>query len=259
MIVDTMLVASKCYCGLRAYVATSSSRKSARLVTMHQGLNSPGSSHNSFFMPPPHDPPPPPMNLASNQHNPGLLQLEPFLQITNNKPTDFLSGCQSSLEGNTSKNVEDKGSIEGGELEDLLRWPSKLFIVPERRRKWRCNNSRVGTLSSTDTEAQVRDGKGRETGRVRGAKGVCGNKLSKRRLDWAGQPGCEEGNELGRRSGWVDPMEGREGTRLEMAGGCAGDHKGGAGSNIQKERVGGEGVESQAWILWSAIWTGLMT
>ena len=47
---------------------------------------------------------------------------------------ESLEGCESSIYSDSSEDYEGGGSIEGGDVEELLKWPLEMFLVPRKRR-----------------------------------------------------------------------------------------------------------------------------
>jgi hypothetical protein len=85
------------------------------------------------------------------------MQSEVVLQRVEKLSADFFSGRQSSIEGDSSEDIEDDSSTEGGELEEHLRWPPELLIAPTTRRRSRRRSDNI-----EEQNCEVRDGDRRE-------------------------------------------------------------------------------------------------
>jgi hypothetical protein len=59
------------------------------------------------------------------------------------------------MDGDSSKDVQDEGSTEKEELEDILRWPPKMLIAPEglRQRSRRRKHDTAATSTSAGQDA----------------------------------------------------------------------------------------------------------
>jgi hypothetical protein len=93
-----------------------------------------------------------------------------------NAPTDFFTGRQSSFEADTSEDIEEDWSTEGGELVEHLGWPPELLIAPKTHKR----STRHNGIHPDTSEA--RDDERRETMRP-------GNSLIDGGTCWAGWPG----------------------------------------------------------------------
>jgi hypothetical protein len=100
-------------------------------------------------------------------HSEPLVFSESLLQITQNLPAYYFSGRDSSIDGDSSEDLEDEGSTDGEELDDLLRWPPEMCIAPEkpRRRRRRCKRDKGATSRAHE------DNERREFGGLGGQRG----------------------------------------------------------------------------------------
>jgi hypothetical protein len=56
-------------------------------------------------------------------------------QIRNFVFEEFSEGCPSSVESDSLEDGEEDGSMKGGDLEEMLRWPPELWLALHHGRR----------------------------------------------------------------------------------------------------------------------------
>jgi hypothetical protein len=146
--------------------------------------NSLTSMQESFPIAPP--PEPPPLHehgdgQASHEHITSLLHSESVqVRGDNVLRNNFLFECESSVEGDTFEDIDNEGSLEGGDLDDLLKWPLEMLIAPTMRRR-KCRQRNDGEApTARNADSPSREGKQR----VGKAGGLWGRRDRAGRARW---------------------------------------------------------------------------
>ena len=137
------------------------SRRSARLSSLQDNEGAPATSTADAPIPPLPDPSSPHENAHavysedfSIYNSDPLVFSESQLQTTQHSLHAYsVSGRHSSIDGDSSEDLQEESSIDGEELDELLRWPPEMRIAPQTRKRMRCRRA----TAAADEDEEGRD------------------------------------------------------------------------------------------------------